>query len=96
MSKNEFVPLLELAELSGLAPRTIYNQRHRGGHLASILTKFGGRVGCWRADWEQYKAAQRRLPAEGGNLSAPHAQAASITTLNTQHGTTNGKRNSGK
>lgn len=104
MAESEFMPLLELSQRSGLTPRTIYNMHHRGGVLSPILVKFGTRLGCWRKDWalftaQQMKLAgdnlQRRLPAEGGNLDAPHAQDASIETPKNQRGTTNhGKRNS--
>jgi predicted DNA-binding transcriptional regulator AlpA len=81
MSKSDFLPLRELAELTGLRPRTLYNQHHRGdGALSPILTKFGGRLGAWRSDWECWLASQRRLPAKGGDLDATNAQATSINT----------------
>jgi hypothetical protein len=84
---SDFMRLLELAERSGFKQRSIRNQYHgEDGVLKPILTKFGGRLGCWRADWEKFVAQRQKL---GDNLSTPHAQAASIKTPNTQQGTTN-------
>jgi hypothetical protein len=77
----DFMRLPELAESSGLAPRSIKNMFYaQKGALHPILTKFGGRLGCWRADWEKFKAAQLKLAGVGGNLDAANAQAASIQT----------------
>lgn len=58
-----FIPVEELAKLSGYQKASIYDQHYkRRGALAPILTKFGGRLGAWRPDWERYVASQRRLP----------------------------------
>jgi hypothetical protein len=91
MSQSDFMDLAELSQCSGLSQQTLYNQRHRGGVLAPILTKFGGRIGAWRADWEVYKASQRRLPAAPavGDLDAANVQA---TSINNHSGTTHEQR----
>ena len=64
LSKLTVLEAAELSKLTGLAVKTIYNQRGRckdRGALAPILTKLGGRVGCWRADYDVFVASQRRL-----------------------------------
>ena len=67
MSKSDFIRAVpELVQLSGFAPQTIYNMHYyQRGALWPILTKFGGRLGVWREDWERFKALQMRLPNEG-------------------------------
>jgi predicted DNA-binding transcriptional regulator AlpA len=51
-----------LAEETPFKRKSIYNQHSSGkGPLAPILVKLGGRLGCWRADYEAWKASQRRF-----------------------------------
>lgn len=60
---SDFIPAPELAKLTGRKLKTIYDDRYRGaGPLSSILTKFGGRVGAWRKDYDAFVEQQRRLP----------------------------------
>lgn len=59
---SDFISAAELAKLTGFNRKTVYNQHSQGrGPLASILVKVGGRLGCWRADYEQWRDGQRRL-----------------------------------
>lgn len=68
---GDFIPLGTLSKLLHTKPKTLYNQHaSRSGPLASILTKLGGRLGCWREDYEAWKAKQRRLRPEGASLVA--------------------------
>ncbi|MGB9332116.1 MAG: hypothetical protein WCB10_15230 [Steroidobacteraceae bacterium] len=65
MSELQFIPLVELSELTGYAPGSLYNQHSTGnGPLSPILTKLGGRVGVWRPDYLQWRDAQLRLPPQ--------------------------------
>lgn len=73
---SDWIPSNELTELTGVPRRTLYNQHStRTGALAPILTKFGGRLGAWRADYEVWKDAQRKLK--------PPPSAASLPSLRT-------------
>lgn len=58
----DFIPASELARLTGRKLKTIYDDHARhAGPLATILTKFGGRVGVWRKDYEAFIERQRKL-----------------------------------
>jgi len=58
----DFIPAAELSKLTGYAPKSLYNQHSTGrGPLAPILTKFGMRLGAWRADYEAFVASQRKF-----------------------------------
>jgi hypothetical protein len=58
----DFIPISELAKLTCFEPKTLYNQHSTGaGPLAAILVRLGGRLGVWRADYELWRDAQRRL-----------------------------------
>lgn len=60
----DFLPVPELAKLTGFAAKGIYNQHSSGtGPLVPILAKVGGRLGAWRADYEIWRDSQRRLKA---------------------------------
>jgi hypothetical protein len=60
----EFMPVEEIAARSGFKAKSLYNQfSEQRGALIPILTKFGGRLGAWREDWETFKASQRKLSA---------------------------------
>jgi hypothetical protein len=62
MIVGEFMPLDELSAASTYAPNSLRNQHASGrGPLAPILTRFGGKLGCWRCDWDALVASQRRL-----------------------------------
>lgn len=61
----DFIPVARLAELQALDRKSIYNQHSsRRGALVPILVKVGGRLGCWREDYECWKSQQRRLKPE--------------------------------
>jgi predicted DNA-binding transcriptional regulator AlpA len=65
MRAHEFIPLVQLSELTGFAVTTLYNQHSSGkGVVAPILTRLGGRVGAWRPDYDQWVAMQRKLPPQ--------------------------------
>jgi hypothetical protein len=77
--KADFMPLVELARLLGYSPNAVYAQwANQVGVLVPILTKLGGKVGCWREDYESFKRSRRRLPdfEIAPNRSAPAAQVA--------------------
>lgn len=58
----DFIPAAELSKLTGRSLKTIYNEHSTGrGPLAPILTKFGDRLGVWRADYEAFVASQRKF-----------------------------------
>jgi predicted DNA-binding transcriptional regulator AlpA len=60
--KSDFIPAAELAQLTGRKLKTLYNEHSTGrGPLAPILTKFGMRLGAWRADYEAFVASQRKF-----------------------------------
>jgi hypothetical protein len=60
--QSDFIPAAELAQLTNRSLKTIYNEHSTGrGPLAPILTKFGDKLGAWRADYEQLTQAQRKL-----------------------------------
>jgi hypothetical protein len=64
MRGSDFIGTEELSQLTGYTVNAIYAQHARkAGALAPILTKFGFKVGCWRADYEAFKQAGRRLPS---------------------------------
>jgi hypothetical protein len=59
---SDFIPVSELARLTCVPLKSLYNEHSSGrGALAPILTKIGGRLGCWRADYDLWVASQRRL-----------------------------------
>ncbi len=61
-AQSDFLPVVELSKLTPYKPKGIYNQySSRVGPLVPILTKLGGRLGAWRADYEQWRDSQRRL-----------------------------------
>ncbi len=58
----DFLPVPELARLTGFGRKAIYNQHCAGkGPLVPILTKLGGRLGAWREDYEAWKVSQRKF-----------------------------------
>ena len=76
---SDWIPIAELATLTGRRPKSLYNDHSAGrGPFAAILTKLGGRLGVWRADYEALKAQERRLPVQGRDH--PEALSASIGT----------------
>lgn len=69
--QSDFIPATELSELTGRKLKTLYNEHSTGrGPLAPILTKFGDRLGVWRADYEQFKDSQRKLTEKSAAKSA--------------------------
>jgi len=68
---RDFLPAIELERLTGVAVKTQYNVHYYGkGPLVEILTKCGGRLGAWRADYEIWRDSQRRLQSPQGSDSA--------------------------
>ena len=62
---SDFIFVSELSKRTGLPGGSIYNQHSSGrGALAPILVKLGGRLGCWREDYEAFKQSRRRLHTE--------------------------------
>lgn len=62
MQEPDFIPIVQLSQLTGFAPGSLYNQHSSGvGPVAPILTKLGHRVGAWRQDYQQWVVSQRRL-----------------------------------
>jgi predicted DNA-binding transcriptional regulator AlpA len=60
---SDWISVEELIALTGRSRATFYQDRWRGtGPFAGILTKLGGRLGCWRADYDALVAQQRRIP----------------------------------
>jgi len=60
---TDFLSVVQLAELTGFTPKTIYHQNStRHGALVPILCKLGRRLGAWRADYAAWVAQQRKLP----------------------------------
>jgi len=59
----DFIVAAELAELTGIRLKTLYNQNSSGtGPLAGILCKLGNKkLGAWRSDYEQWRDAQLKL-----------------------------------
>lgn len=69
--RSDFIPVAELSELTAISIKTLYNGHSAGsGPLAPILCKLGGRLGCWRSDYESWVGKQRRMPTEAKQLSA--------------------------
>lgn len=65
MTEPDFIPAAKICELQCYAKKSLYHQFQTGEWpLAAILVKVGGRLGCWRTDYEQWLAAQRKLPCE--------------------------------
>jgi predicted DNA-binding transcriptional regulator AlpA len=65
MRESDFIPLSELAELTGYSKKVFYHSHsYQRGPLHEILTKLGGRLGCWREDYEEWRDIQRRLRAK--------------------------------
>jgi predicted DNA-binding transcriptional regulator AlpA len=62
MREPDFIPVAELARLTGYSRKVFYNSHCAGaGPLAEILTKLGGRLGSWRTDYEVWRDRQRKL-----------------------------------
>ena len=60
---NDFIPVRELAQLTGYKLRSIYVQSStRRGPLVPILSKMGAKLGCWRADYDAWRTSQRKIP----------------------------------
>jgi predicted DNA-binding transcriptional regulator AlpA len=60
--QSDFIAVTELAQLTGFERKSLYNWHSTGtGPLAPIMTKVGGRLGAWRADYESWRDAQRKL-----------------------------------
>jgi predicted DNA-binding transcriptional regulator AlpA len=58
----DFIAATELARLTGFQRKSIYNWHcAKSGPLKSILVKVGGRLGCWRSDYESWRDAQLKL-----------------------------------
>ncbi len=75
MAQSDFIPVSELAALTGYGKKVFYHAHiYRKGPCAEILTKLGGRLGCWRADYEAWLRSQRRLP--DAPAAGPSKQAA--------------------
>ncbi|MDB6102559.1 MAG: hypothetical protein JWO52_2558 [Gammaproteobacteria bacterium] len=69
---SDWIPVAELAKLTKRELKSLYNDHSaRRGPFAKILVKLGGRLGCWRADYEALKAQQRRLPPDGADQAPP-------------------------
>jgi hypothetical protein len=61
-TQRDFISAKELSNLTGYALNSLYNAHQKGsGPLSSILTKFGRKLGCWRGNYDQLVASQRRL-----------------------------------
>jgi hypothetical protein len=60
--KSSFMLVPEIEQETTFAKKSVYNM-HSSGHgpLAEILCKVGGKLGCWREDFDIWKAARRRL-----------------------------------
>lgn len=64
MSEPDFIPVDRLCHLTGYRLKTLYIAHSLGkGPLVPILTKLGGRLGAWRADYELWRDAQRKITA---------------------------------
>ena len=64
MSQSDFITLAELSALTGYSKKALYNASSSGrGPMVEILSKLGGRLGSWRADYELWRDAQRKLPS---------------------------------
>lgn len=60
--QSDFIGTAELSKLTNIAVKTLHNQHStHSGPLAAILTRFGGRVGCWRKDYELFVEQRRKL-----------------------------------
>jgi predicted DNA-binding transcriptional regulator AlpA len=60
--QSDFITATDLAKLTGFERKSIYNWHSaNSGPLRTILVKVGGRLGCWREDFEIWKGSQRRL-----------------------------------
>lgn len=70
----DFIPAPEFSQVSHFSLSSIYAQnKTKRGPVAHLLTRFGGKLGVWRSDWETFKASQvklRPLHHEDGRLSA--------------------------
>lgn len=69
---SDFMLVRELAQRTGFRDKSIYTWHSaNSGPLSGILCKVGGRLGCWRADYDLWVASQRRLqppkPSSCGN-----------------------------
>ena len=73
---SEFIPNgPRLHALTTYSPQSVRQQHSDGrGPLSPILTKFGGRLGVWLADWQTLARSQRKLPA---SMSSEAASASS-------------------
>lgn len=71
---SDWIPVEELARLSRRGQRTLYNDFSGGrGPFKEILTKLGGRLGCWRADYEALVAQQHRFPPGPSAIASDRA-----------------------
>lgn len=62
MKQTDWMPCEEISRETDYTRKALYNQHYtRRGSLAGILTKVGGRLGCWRADYEIWRDQQRKL-----------------------------------
>jgi predicted DNA-binding transcriptional regulator AlpA len=69
--QSDFISATELASLTGFKLKSIHNWNSTGaGPLAPILVKLGGRLGCWRADYDLWVQSQRKLNSSSRHLSA--------------------------
>jgi predicted DNA-binding transcriptional regulator AlpA len=58
----DFIPVRQLSERTGTPIKTLYNAHsQQKGPLHEILTKLGGRLGCWTADYDEWLDRQRKL-----------------------------------
>jgi len=65
MRESDFIPVAELAELTGYSKKVFYNAHSaQRGPLHEILVKLGGRLGVWRADYIEWRNLQRRFPTK--------------------------------
>jgi predicted DNA-binding transcriptional regulator AlpA len=68
---SDFIDAADLARLLGCSVRGLYNaHRDKSGPFAPILTKLGKRVGAWRADYEEWREAQRKFKPPINSASA--------------------------
>lgn len=73
VSGTDFMSVAELSGRTGIRAKTFYNAHCNGvGPLAEILTKLGGNLGAWRADYDQFVSKRRKLNgkrAEGKSVT---------------------------
>lgn len=66
-TQPEFIPNgPSLYALTGFTPQSVRSQHStKRGALVPILTRFGNRLGVWRADWIAFAESQRKLREQG-------------------------------